>query len=107
MGGSPMTTIGDLASIARSKNAGPFRITFDIFFSGEEDYRRAARSTVTEPDFVAGIFSIPEEDIMGIYEIDRVQAIKITIKRPIASGHPEDKDVYGAQQHTPLLSCEI
>ena len=107
MGGPPMTTIGDLASIVRSKNAGPFRITFDIFFTSDKDYRRAARSNVTDPDFVAEIFSIPEEDVVGIYEIDRVQAIKITIERPITSGHPEDKDVYGAQQHTPLLSCEI
>jgi len=102
-----MTTVGDLASIVRSKNAGPYRITFDVFFTSEGDYRRAARSSVTDPDSIAEIFGIPKEDVVEIYEIDRVKAIKITIERPIASGHPEDKDVYGAQQHTPLLSCEI
>lgn len=102
-----MTTVGDLASIVRSKNAGPFRITFDIFFEHEADYRLVTRSRLTDPDFIADLFDIREEDVLGIYEVDRVKAIKITIPRSVDSGHPMDKDVYGAQQHTSLLECNL
>jgi hypothetical protein len=35
------------------------------------------------------------------------RAIKIVVPRKIMSGDPGDRDVYGAQQHTPLLELEL
>jgi hypothetical protein len=35
------------------------------------------------------------------------RAIKIVVPRQIMAGDPGDRDVYGAQQHTPLLGLEI
>jgi hypothetical protein len=32
-------------------------------------------------------------------------AVKATIVRPVVSGDPGETDVYGAQQHAPLLTC--
>ena len=34
-------------------------------------------------------------------------AIKIAMDRSIVAGNPGDRDVYGAQQHAPLLELEI
>jgi hypothetical protein len=34
-------------------------------------------------------------------------AIKIAMDRTIVAGNPGDRDVYGAQQHTPLLEIEL
>jgi uncharacterized protein DUF4387 len=34
-------------------------------------------------------------------------AIKIVMPRRIVSGDPGDSDVYGAQQHRPLLGIEL
>ena len=34
-------------------------------------------------------------------------AVKITLPREIASGDVGDRDVYGAQQHAPLLDIEL
>ena len=34
-------------------------------------------------------------------------AIKVTLPRPIVAGTPGDRDVYGAQQHRPLLDIEL
>ena len=36
-----MATLGDLAKLVRSKNAGPFWLTIDIMFDDAEAYRRA------------------------------------------------------------------
>jgi hypothetical protein len=34
-------------------------------------------------------------------------AIKIVLDRPIVAGSPGDRDVFGAQQHAPLLKVEL
>ena len=36
-----MATLGDLAKLVRSKNAGPFWLTIDIMFDDADAYRRA------------------------------------------------------------------
>ena len=36
-----MATLGDLAKLVRSKNAGPFWLTIDIMFDNAAAYRRA------------------------------------------------------------------
>ncbi|MGZ9039111.1 MAG: DUF4387 family protein, partial [Burkholderiales bacterium] len=38
---------------------------------------------------------------------DAANAIKITIPRPIVSGDVNDTDVYGGQQHGPLVDVEV
>jgi len=44
---------------------------------------------------------------MNVIEFKPAKAIKATIERPIASGDLGETDVYGAQQHAPLLSLEF
>jgi len=39
--------------------------------------------------------------------LDLMFAIKIVLARKIMAGDPGDFDVYGAQQHAPLLGVEI
>ena len=39
-----MTTLADLTSVFRSKNAGPFLITIDLMFPEQESYERVLRS---------------------------------------------------------------
>jgi hypothetical protein len=81
-GGSRMQ-LQDFAQVVRSKNAGPRRFTLDVIFRSDADY---AVKVINYP--------------LG-------RAIKIVIQRPIMAGDPGDRDVYGAQQHTPLLGLEI
>ena len=39
-----MARLGDLASVIRSKNAGPFQVTIDIMFADASEYRRTLES---------------------------------------------------------------
>lgn len=102
-----MTTVGELASIVRSKNAGPFELTFDLFFEDAEDFRRVADSGAISEARVADHFDVPEEDVVGVYEVPQVNAIKISITRSVPAGSARDTDVYGAQQHMPLFDIEL
>jgi len=38
---------------------------------------------------------------------DPASAVKCTMVRPVISGAPGDTDIYGAQQHAPLLALEV
>jgi len=102
-----MTRIVDLASQIRSKNAGPTRLTLDLFFSDLETYERVRDADALEPAAIANLYGVPESAIHGIYAIERIRAIKITIARPVTAGDSLDSDVYGTQQHVPLLDLEV
>jgi len=94
------------AQVVRSKNAGPRRLTLDVIFHSDADYQRAAQSEALTPGKIAPLYGVPASAVKVInYPLGR--AIKIVIPRRIMSGDPGDCDVYGAQQHAPLLGLEI
>jgi len=97
----------DLASVLRSKNAGPFELTLDILFDDERKYRIVKDSGVIDRDLVSRLYDVPLEDVYHVVFFDAALGIKITIKRPTDSGGIGDTDVYGAQQHAPLLDVSI
>jgi hypothetical protein len=99
--------ITELAKIIRSKNAGPYRITLDIFFKDRTAYDRARRTGSVSRDAIARAYGIEPDEIVDYVEFDPVYAVKITLKRRTSSGSFEDTDVYGAQQHAPLLSIKV
>ncbi|MBW2145679.1 MAG: DUF4387 domain-containing protein [Deltaproteobacteria bacterium] len=98
--------LGELAGLIRSKNAGPFQLTFDIMFDREDKYRRVVAAGVITEEWFKKTYGIPEGEI-GIYYYEPAWAIKVTIPRPVPSGDPLDTDVYGGQQYGPLVNLEI
>ena len=101
-----MPQLIDLARVIRSKNAGPLTITFDLMFPDEAAYSQAARSPSLTPAGLAPLFDRPHEEIQ-VTQYAAALAIKITMSRSVVSGSPGDRDVYGAQQHLPLLRVEL
>jgi hypothetical protein len=97
----------DLAKVIRSKNAKPYRLTFDIMFEDVETYKRVKESKVITPELFCKLYGIPKDSITFFSEFDPGLAIKITIKRPIVQCDPGETDVFGAQQHVPLMDIEI
>ena len=102
-----MVRLQDLVEIIRSKNAGPFRYTFDMIFKDVETYERVKKTGTINRELIAKLYHIPVDQVVNFVEFDPAKAIKATIVRPIESGSVGDTDVYGAQQHAPLLSIEI
>ena len=98
--------LSDLAQVIRSKNAGPRRLTLDVMFATDADYQRVAQSPALSRAHIAALYRVPEDDVAVIpYPLGR--AIKITLPRDVVSGDVGDRDVYGAQQHAPLLEIEL
>ncbi|MFT4064521.1 DUF4387 domain-containing protein [Paraburkholderia sp.] len=99
-------TIGDLAVLVRSKNAGPFWLTFDVMFNDEAVYRRVRDSRVINANDVARAFHRREDEVIVVNH-DAALAVKVSFPRPQSSGSKLDNDVYGGQQYAPLLALEI
>ena len=98
--------LSDIAQVIRSKNAGPRRLTLDLMFASDADYQRVAQSPALTRDNIGALYGLPPDDVTVIsYPVGR--AIKIVLARPIMAGDPGDRDVYGAQQHAPMLGIEI
>lgn len=96
----------DLARVVRSKNAGPLKLTFDVMFEDERDWQRAVQSPALSAGNVAALYGVPEASVQVI-PYPAALAVKITMDRRIVAGSPGDRDVYGAQQHAPLLGVEL
>lgn len=96
-----------LADIVRSKNAGPFRITLDILFSDPARYRLVRDSGAVTRETVAAAYGINPAEITSFFQVDMASAIKITLRRPRAQGAFGESDIYGCQQHVPLLGLVI
>ncbi|WP_428533896.1 DUF4387 domain-containing protein [Rhodopila sp.] len=98
--------LSDIAQVVRSKNAGPRRLTLDIMLATDADYHRVTQSPALTAENIARLYRVPPEQVTLIpYPVGR--AIKIVMPRTIMAGDPGDYDVYGAQQHAPLLGIEI
>ncbi|MGI6369618.1 MAG: DUF4387 domain-containing protein [Ignavibacteria bacterium] len=94
----------DIASVIRSKNSGPYELTFDVIFKDFETYERVKAAKIFNEKMFASLYHVSESDIIGVVHFDPAKAIKTTIVRPIPSGALGETDVYGAQQHAPLMN---
>ena len=102
-----MTKLAELARLIRSKNAGPFELTFDVMFDDVGKYERVKASGVITAARIADAYRIRADDVLVCRPYDAAVAFKITIRRPVGSGDIDDRDVYGCQQHVPLTRIEI
>ncbi|HUP95105.1 MAG TPA: DUF4387 domain-containing protein [Burkholderiales bacterium] len=100
-------TLIDLAKVVRSKNAGPFELTFDIMFDDVEKYERVKKAGVINAHRIAEIYRVRLDDVLVCAPYDPAVAFKITIRRPVGSGDVTDRDVYGCQQHVPLMGIVV
>ncbi|GAB6157502.1 DUF4387 domain-containing protein [Desulfotomaculum varum] len=97
----------EIASVIRSKNSGPYELTLDVIFKDKPSFDLACRSGVINKTTIARLYGISEADVIGIVEFPPAYAVKATIVRPYPSGALGETDVYGAQQHAPLLELTI
>ena len=102
-----MTKLIDFADVIRSKNSGPYELTFDVIFKTREIYDQVCAKKAINKENFAKLYKIPVENVMEVVHFDPVGAIKVTIVRPIPSGAFGESDVYGAQQHAPLMGMEL
>jgi hypothetical protein len=101
-----MALIKDLAKVCKSKNAGPFELTIDVVFDTAETFNRVKATNVLCPALFARLYNVPEAHIQ-FTPYDAAFAFKATLPRLVPAGDFGDTDVYGCQQHAPLLDVDL
>ena len=99
--------LGDAAAVLRSKNSGPFEMTIDILFRDPAVYYRLKNAGLISRATIAKLYNIEEASISHLVYFDQALGLKVTFARTVSSGTRFDRDVYGAQQHAPLLDLEL
>ena len=99
-----MSTLGEKVKKIRSKNAGPFWITIDIFCGHEEVYKDIC---INLNNFeIANLLMINIKDLRR-FEIEKLNVIKFSYPRNITQGHILDRDMHGAQLAVLLSEMDL
>lgn len=80
----------------RSKNAGPFWLTVDVFCDDTQTFRRLCEEPLLAPPAIARLLRADEGSIKT-FHIEALNVIKISLPRPVVQGSLQDRDMHGAQ----------
>jgi hypothetical protein len=102
----PETTLADLAIEVRSKNAGPFWVTMELFMADAEGYAVAEDPAVVNPAVIARLYGVPEDGVR-IFRIPSINVVKVSYPRPVGQGSLRDRDLHAGQHHVPLAGLRV
>ena len=88
-----MTRLAVVADKVRSKNAGPFWLTIDIFCGSAEAYEQVSKALSTEG--VASLFQIAPATLKR-FDLADLHVVKFSLPRPCVQGTAADRDMHGA-----------
>jgi hypothetical protein len=101
-----MRELWEFTKLIRSKNAGPFELTFDIMFKDREGFDKVMNSGAISPKAIELLYRVERKQIR-YFVIPKLLSVKISIPRGAFSGDVKDTDVYGGQFHGPLLRLPV
>lgn len=101
-----MTKLWQVTKLIRSKNSGPFELTFDVIFKDHATYEKVRDAKIINQQWFAKTYRLAPE-MVSVINYDAASAIKITIPRPVISGDIADTDVFGGQQYGPLVDIDV
>ncbi len=100
-----MTKVKDVAHYVKSKNAGPFWATLEIYCDTKENYEKIKASKVTAQK-VAELYDVDESKVKAFY-VDNINVIKFSFPRNFTQGHKYENDMHFGQQYILLAETEL
>jgi hypothetical protein len=99
-------TLGEVASLVRAKNAGPFWITLDAFFESTSDYDDVVGADIITAATIGELYRVDPATVR-VFHVPAARAIKVSFPRPAPQGSFRDRDMHAGQQHIPLAALRI
>lgn len=88
-----MPELREIVEKVRSKNAGPFWLTIDVFCGSQTAFRRVRDGLATAD--VARALGVPGQDLKR-FDIESLGVVKFSLPRPQTQGAQDDRDMHGA-----------
>jgi len=104
--GDEARTLGEVAAVVRSKNAGPFWMTLDVFFRNDADFAHVRDSGVLTAKRIGELYGV-DPALVKRFELPEIKAMKFSMPRAVVAGSFEDRDLHAGQQHVPLALLPI
>ena len=101
-----MARLKDVCRYIRSKNAGPFWITVDLFFDSPDSFRRYGADPAISAEAVAVLYGVAVQHVRR-FEVDTLSVVKLSFPRLHPQGGVVERDMHGGQQFVPLLDLEL
>ena len=99
-----MAELGTIVEKVRSKNAGPFWLTIDIFCGSRAAFDRVVHGVST--DRIAQLFGKNPEEIKR-FDIADLNVVKFSMPRPHIQGTRQDRDMHGASFASLIAELDI
>lgn len=99
-----MSSVSKIVQKLRSKNAGPFWLTIDIFCGTSEAYTQIVEGLSTQR--VAELFKTNVDELKR-FDIAELNVVKFSMPRPTIQGAQDDSDMHGAGWAPLLAELEI
>lgn len=101
-----MPTVGEVCRYVRSKNAGPFWITLDLYFPDRVSFDRYADSPALAAEPLARLFAVDPAELKR-FRVPELSVLKISYPRRHPQGGTLERDLHGGQQYVRLLDTEL
>lgn len=88
-----MPRLGDLVEKIRSKNAGPFMLTIDIFCGDAGAFQTVSDGLKTA--MISRVFGVDPQRVRR-FDIPDLNVVKFSFPRPVVQGARTDRDMHGA-----------
>lgn len=101
-----MATVAEIARYVRSKNAGPFWVTMEIFCETKEKYEKIKFSKNVTAQKIAELYHVDKSSVKAFY-LDNLNVLKFSYPRPMPQGHKYENDMHAGQQYILLADIEV
>lgn len=101
-----MARLRDVSRHVRSKQAGPFWVTIDIWFDSHASFDRYRDSSGFGPTVFAKLFGTDAELVKKI-PVPELNLIKISYPRATPQGGIVERDMHSGQQYVRLLDVDL
>lgn len=97
-----MVTLREVCHQVRSKNAGPFWVTIDVFFDGPESYARFKDAPALSAEAIGEAYGVDPTQVKR-FAVDSLSVLKISYPRKSPQGGVVERDMHSGQQYVRLL----
>ncbi|TNE67930.1 MAG: DUF4387 domain-containing protein [Alphaproteobacteria bacterium] len=101
-----MTRLSDATRHIRTKQAGPFWVTMDIWFKDEDSYTRYHDCPALSAETFARVYGTNADFVKRI-PMPEFNLVKISYPRATPQGGMIERDMHSGQQYARLLDIEL
>jgi hypothetical protein len=101
-----MPKLREVCRHIRSKNAGPFWVTVDLFFADGQLFHRYRDTPALGPELFERLFGADPRLVRRL-PVDDLHVIKVSFPRAQPQGWKGERDMHAGQQYVRLLDVEI